>query len=273
MVETFALTAGGAERLATAADLAAASAALPDGAYTTLRTYEGDGVPHLGAHARRLEESAALQGRPAVLDRTRMRSGLGSALKQTRFAESRIRITFAPPELFVAVEPFTELPEAMYDDGVACVTVPLRRELPQAKDTRFLGPAQSALRALPPGTHEGLLLGEDGALLEGLSSNVFVVLDGVLRTEEGRALRGTTRALVLELARGLLPVHRDAVTKAELPRASEAFLTSVSREVLPVVRVDDIEVGHGRPGPLARELRARYRARMKADAEHLLGKD
>ena len=158
----------------------------------------------------------------------------------------------------------------MYEDGVTCVTVPLRREVPQSKDTRFLGPAQSAYRALPPGAHEGLLVAEDGALLEGLSSNVFVVLDGVLRTEEARALRGTTRALVLELAQGLVPVHREAATRADLPRASEAFLTSVSREVVPVVRVDDVVVGHGRPGSLARELRARYQARMKRDAEHLL---
>jgi branched-subunit amino acid aminotransferase/4-amino-4-deoxychorismate lyase len=53
--------------------------------------------------------------------------------------------------------------------------------------------------------HEGLLLGADGALLEGLSSNLFAVLDGVLRTEDVRALHGTTRALVLDLARGDRP--------------------------------------------------------------------
>jgi branched-chain amino acid aminotransferase len=270
MVETFALVADRVERLASASDMAAASAVLPDGAYTTLRTYDGDGVAHLDAHARRLDESVALAGGTRVVDLARLRSGLAAALDQTHFAESRIRITFAPPELFVSVEPFEPLPESVYEDGVACVTVPLHREVPQAKDTRFLGPAQSAYRALPPGVHEGLLVAEDGALLEGLSSNVFVVLDGVLRTEEARALRGTTRALVLELAQGLLPVHRQAATREDLAAASEAFLTSVSREVLPVVRVDAIVVGQGRPGSLARELRALYQARMKRDADHLL---
>jgi branched-chain amino acid aminotransferase len=272
MVETFALGSSATERLASAADMAAASAALPDGAYTTLRTYDGDGVALLDAHAKRLEESVGLAGGTGVVDRARLRSGLAAALAQTRFPESRIRITFAPPRLFVSIEPFEPLPESFYEDGVACMTVPLRREVPQAKDTRFLGPAQSAYRALPPGVHEGLLVAEDGALLEGLSSNVFVVLDGVLRTEEARALRGTTRALVLELAQGLLPVHREAATRADLSCASEAFLTSVSREVVPVVRVDDIVVGQGGPGPLAKELRARYRARMRMDADHLLAR-
>jgi branched-subunit amino acid aminotransferase/4-amino-4-deoxychorismate lyase len=85
------------------------------------------------------------------------------------------------------------------------VTVPLQREEPQSKDTRFLSSAQGAYRDLPAGVHEGLLLGEDGALLEGLSSNLFAVVDGVLRTEDARALHGTTRALVLDLAREWSP--------------------------------------------------------------------
>ncbi len=123
--------------------------------------------------------------------------------------------------------------------------MPLQRESPQSKDTRFLSSAQGAYRELPEGVHEGLLLGEDGALLEGLSSNVFAVVDGVLRTEDARALHGTTRALVLELARGMVPVSFEAIRKTEVGKAAEMFLTSVSREVLGVVRVDD---GDDRPG-------------------------
>jgi branched-chain amino acid aminotransferase len=270
MVETFALKGGAATVLRSTPDLATASAALPAGAYTTLRTYGGDGVPFLDDHIRRLEESSALQGRPATLDHARVRSGLAAVLRATRHPESRIRVTFAPPELFACVEPFEPLAERVYEEGVACVTLPLQREKPQSKDTRFLSSAQAAYRELPTGAHEGLLLGEDGALLEGLSSNVFAVVDGVLRTEDARALRGTTRALVLELARGIVPVSFEAIRKAELGRAAEMFLTSVSREVLGVVRVDDVTIGRGKPGPLAMELRKRYRARMRAVAEHLL---
>ena len=207
---------------------------------------------------------------PQPIDRARLRSGLAAALRARRHPESRIRVTFAPPALFASVEAFEPLPESLYDSGAWCVTVPLRRERPQAKDTRFLPSAQEAYRDLPSGAHEGLLVAEDGSLLEGLSSNVFAVLDGVLRTEDARVLRGTTRSLVLELARGLVPVSLVAIPRAELGRATEVFLTSVSREVLGVARVDDVTIGRGRPGPLARELRRRYRARMRTAAEHLL---
>jgi len=270
MVETFVLAEGAATPLRSAPDLATASGTLPAGAYTTLRTYGGDGVPFLDDHVRRLEESCALQGRPAALDGQELRAGLAAVLRATRHPESRIRVTFAPPELFASIEPFEPLPEDVYKDGVSCVTVPLRREQPQSKDTRFLSSAQGAYRALPPGVHEGLLLGEDGALLEGLSSNVFAVVGGVLRTEEPRALHGTTRGLVLELARGVVPISFEPIRKADLGRAAEMFLTSVSREVLGVVRVDEVRIGRGKPGSLARDLRKRYRARMKSVADHLL---
>jgi branched-subunit amino acid aminotransferase/4-amino-4-deoxychorismate lyase len=269
MVETYVLTDGGVAALRSSPDMAAASASLPAGAYTTLRTYDGDGIALLEDHCRRLEESAALQGRPAAIDRARLRSGLAAALRVKRHPESRIRLTFAPPELFVSLEPFEPLPARVYEEGVWCVTVPLRREVPQAKDTRFLSSAQGAYQSLPPGAHEGLLVSEDGALLEGLSSNVFAVRDGVLRTEDARALRGTTRRLVLELARGLVPVSLEGISKSDLEGVAEVFLTSVSREVVPVVKVDEVTIARGRPGPLACELRRRYRARMKSLAEHL----
>jgi branched-chain amino acid aminotransferase len=272
MVETFVLADGVATPVRSSLDLATASAALPAGAYTTLRTYGGDGVPFLDDHIRRLEESSALQGRPAPLDPARVRAGLAAALRATRHPESRIRVTFAPPALFASIEPFEPLPDRLYEDGAWCVTVPLQREMPQAKDTRFLSSAQGAYRDLLAGVHEGLLVGEDGALLEGLSSNVFAVMDGVLRTEDVRALHGTTRALVLELARGLLPVSLQAVHQSELTRVGEVFLTSVSREVLGVVCVDGVTIGRGKPGSLAKELRRRYRARMRSLAEHLRGR-
>ena len=154
----------------------------------------------------------------------------------------------------MAVEPFTPLPSRLYEQGVACVTLDMQRDNPHAKDTRFIATAQAAYRSLPAGVEEGLIVGEDSALLEGLSSNFFAVLGGVLRTEEERALIGVTRSLVLEVAEVLLPVERRAVRSDDLPRVAEAFVTSVSREVLPVVRIDDRPVGGGVVGPRTRAI-------------------
>ena len=211
-VRSFAIDGGTAHLLGTAADMRAASRALPDGAYTTLRTYEGRRLLRLGQHLRRLEESAALQGHPGRVDEPAVRRGLREILGKTAGGELRLRLTFAPPRFFVSVEAFVPLPPAAYEAGVDCVTVAVHRENPHAKDTRFIATAGQAYAALPEGAEEGLMLAADGSVLEGLSSNFFAVADGVLRTEGDRVLAGVTRAIVLEVAQGVLPVALRPVT-------------------------------------------------------------
>lgn len=270
MTTTFLFTDGKPSTVSSGGTLVDASARLPAGSYTTLRTYGGDGVVRLDRHVRRLVESlpADAAGR-ATLEPAAVRSALAHALRATGHPESRVRITFAPPRLFVTVEPFTPVDEELRLAGVACVTVSGRRERPEAKDTRFLATAQAAYAALPAGVHEGLLVGDDGAILEGLSSNFFAVHEGRLRTEETRALRGVTRSMVLDLARAILPRGDGALHVDQLAETRECFITSVSREVLPVVRIDGVEIGDGAPGPLTRELVRRFKTAVENEVERL----
>jgi branched-chain amino acid aminotransferase len=252
-----------------AASLAEASAALPDGAYTTLRTYGGRGIVRLEAHLQRLEESARALGDPGTLDRDAVRRLLTAALDATRHEESRLRLTLAPPRAFVSIEAFTRLPESLYEDGVACITLPrLHRDQPHVKDTHFIATAREAYRDLPDGIHEGLLVTGDGSILEGLTSNFFAVRDGTLYTEGERVLAGITRALVLEAAQSQVRVSMKAVHLRDLPRVSEAFITSTSRGVLPVVRLDRNPVGNGQVGQTTRAIMAAFAhlVRYEADA-------
>jgi len=262
----FALEGGVTTRLGDFGNLSEASSTLPSGAYTSLRTYRGNRVLRLEQHFGRLEEAVALQGQPGRLDAEAVRSALRTALAATGHPDSRLRLTFAPPRIFVSVEPFEPLAESLYRDGVACATLPFQRDNPHAKDTRFIATASGAYGSLPEGVHEGLLVAEDGSVLEGLSSNFFAVLRGALCTEEDRALLGVTRSLVLEVAAGLLPVEHRAVRKPELAEASEAFITSVSREVLPVVAIDGHAIGGGRPGPKTRAIMAAFADLVRKEA-------
>jgi len=247
--------------------LKAASTALPHGAYTTFRSYAGRKLLRLDQHTRRLEESATLEGEPGHLDAGRVRAAVARALDATHHPESRFRLTFAPPRLFVSVEPFVPLPSRLYQEGARCVTVPVRRQNPHAKDTRFIATASAAYESLPAGVEEGLMLDEEEAVLEGLSSNFFAVREGRLFTEEQRVLLGVTRALVLEVAASVLPIERHPV---RLDAAvAECFITSVSREVLPVVEIDGRPLGDGRPGPVTREIALRFAALVEQEAELL----
>jgi branched-subunit amino acid aminotransferase/4-amino-4-deoxychorismate lyase len=268
-VASFESGTGGLSLLGRHDSLAAASQALPEGAYTTLRTYGGNAVVRLGQHLARLEESVALKGTPGRIDPAAVRGALGKALASSGYIESRVRLTFAPPRLFIAVEAFAPLPQRLYEEGVACVTLDLYRDNPRAKDTRFIATARDAYARLPEGALEGLLVAPDGAVLEGLSSNFFAIREGTLRTEDARALAGVTRSLAIEVAESLLPVRRVAIQRDELPLVDEAFITSVSRELLPVVAVDGRPVGGGRVGPKTRAIMLAFVALVARERETL----
>jgi len=265
-VEVFELVEDVLSHLGSFSSLAAAAANLPEGSYTTLRTYGGDRAVRLEDHAERLRTSVEFLGRRATLESPRLRRAIAGALRATGHPESRLRVVFSPPRLFVAVERFEPLPEAVYERGASCVTTTVRRSNPQSKDSRFIAPASAAYASLPEGVDEALMVASDGSLLEGLSSNVFAIHRGALRSEEERALPGLTRALVLEAAAGLVPFSPSAVRIADLPEVAECFLSSASREVLPVVRIDEVPIGDGHPGPVTREIRRRVRAAIEREA-------
>jgi branched-chain amino acid aminotransferase len=251
-----------------ATTMADASAALPEGSYTTLRTYGGNGVVRLGRHVRRLVESLP-SSRRLPLDEGAVRAALGHALRETVHDESRLRVTFAPPRLFVSVEPFVPPDPVMQQTGVACMTMQIERDRPEAKDTRFLAAAHTAYSTMPAMIHEGLLVSYHGAILEGLSSNFFGILGGRLHTEDTRVLAGVTRSMVLEIAKDVLPRGEGSIHRAMVPELEEAFITSVSREVLPVVKIDGTTIGSGKPGPRTVEIARRFREAVEREVERL----
>ncbi|MEO6060825.1 MAG: aminotransferase class IV [Thermoflexales bacterium] len=256
--------------------MAAASAGLPEGAYTTFRTYSGDRVVRLAGHFHRLEESLGLMGHAVRLDQSSARQAISAARVSAGHAESRFRLTLVPgppARLFIAVEAFTPLPPSDYARGVRCVTVQAERSNPHAKSTNFITTADRTKRLLPAGINEGLMVAADGTILEGLSSNFFALIGRTLHTEEDRALAGLTRALVLEVAASTgLAVDRRGIRHAELPDVEECLITSVSREILPVVEIDGQKIGSGAPGPQSLILMAAFAelARREARLIHVV---
>lgn len=108
---------------------------------------------------------------------------------------------------------------------------------------------------------EEALLVRDGCVVEGSTSNLFIARDGTLVTppKDNRLLHGITRDLALELIRGAgMPVEERDITVEELRAADEVWITSSTREVMPVTRLDGVPVGDGTPGPLWRRVDALY---------------
>jgi branched-chain amino acid aminotransferase len=239
--------------------LAAAAPFEPEGVYTVTRTFNRDHVLMLDEHLDRLEESAQLEGIPLRLDRVALRAALRALIDRGGYAESRFRITVSrsqPDHLYLSVEPFTPIPPELIQQGVRVATLPLARHNPAAKTTAWITARQAA--ALPQGTYEGVLVSPEGFLLEGTSSNFYVVLDGVLRTADAGVLNGIARRALLALAPHYLPVRLEAIHKSELWAVDEAFLTSASRGVVPIIMVDGQIIANGKPGVQTMWLREAY---------------
>jgi len=242
----------------------------PRGVYTVARTFHGDHALLLDAHLDRVEQSALLINMPVKLDRDRLRAALRDLLHQAGYPDARFRITVAtehPDWIYIALEQYQPVPESILREGAHVITTPLVRENPVVKTTDWMSIRRLTASNLPDGVYEAVLVADDGRLLEGLSSNFYGILDGALWTAGEGVLEGITRRAICELAPAVLPVRMTAVHRRDLPRLTEAMLTSSGRGIVPITRIDDKAVGGGRVGPVVSELRRRYDAWTEAHIE------
>ena len=246
--------------------------------YENLRTYGH--VPFLFArHLTRLRHSAAFLGIPLNLSDAEITARLRATQEATRIAGEhslRVILTAGPqggePSLILLVRPLPPLPVDPEREGVGVFRSDWIRAAPgglpaDVKTHNLLGARLAVREAEAAGAHEAVIRGSGGDLTEGATSNLFLVNDGVVLTpplEEG-LLPGITRALVLEVLRELeMPFAETPLGPGRLTAADEAFLTSSSREVLPVTwsaaRGEPRRtIADGKPGPLTLRALAGYR--------------
>jgi D-alanine transaminase len=162
--------------------------------------------------------------------------------------------------LFTQEKPLVDTPAARA--GISVITLPDRRWARRdIKTVQLLYPSMAKMAAKRAGAGDAWMV-EDGKVTEGTSNNAWIVTrDGRLVTRDlsPAILAGITRAAVMRYAReAQMTVEERAFTPEEAREAAEAFVTSASTFVLPVVAIDGATLGDGRPGPVAQRLRALY---------------
>jgi branched-chain amino acid aminotransferase len=238
------------------------------GVYSALRTYQHRKFLDLEHHLARTRQSMQRLGWDYAWDEARLRRCLDQVCTAALFAETRVRfdVLAAPASArgsdsreLIALAPFCAPPREVYERGVVVITTAaIQRDDPLTKSAHFVQRRKS-LELATPGAYEHLIVGADGAVLEGFSSNFYVVRDGVLRTAGHGVLEGVTRRIVLDLARERgIAVDLTPPRAGELARADEAAISSSSRGLVPVVRIDGAAVGAGLPGPVIGSLSAAY---------------
>ena len=138
---------------------------------------------------------------------------------------------------------------------------------PLIKSNNLLNNALAMQEALRHGGFEGVMRNYKGELAECTQSNLFIVKDGAALTPplDAGLLPGITREFLFEVgAEAGIPVREAVLKDADLLGADESFLTSTTREVVPIVQVDDRTIGSGQPGPITRALLDGYRRKAQA---------
>jgi branched-chain amino acid aminotransferase len=249
---------------------------LPDGYYSTFRTFDGcRRVLGLTAHLHRLYEPVST---PAV-DESFVRRQLRALLETYPPHEARVRAVMTKQgQIYIAIEPLKPLPRETYEKGVSVVTTKLRRQQPRLKSTTFIGHSDSERKQIAQeGIFEALMV-KDGNILEGMTSNFFYVIGRdasrippYLGTAGDDVLLGITRETVIEVARQRgLEIKDQPLRRDHLHEANEAFLTSSSRGIVPIIKIDNVTIGQGSPGQITTQLMAAYEAYVIENAEKIL---
>ncbi len=257
-----------------------------DSVFETIRTYGGR-LFALAEHIDRLARSASSVGIQLPVSTEQLAEETLRAVREAGNAESYARVMITrgsgpvdldtasaeQPLRVVMVQPLTTPPAEYYRDGilVRCIeTVRASDAAGSAKLGNYLASALALRLARDAGAAEALVVNRDGLVVEGPTSNVFLVQQGTIVTPplEIGVLPGITRAIVIELAGELgLAVDFAAYPAEQVVESDEIFLTSSIREVIPVVQVDDTVIGDGKPGRITGLLHRAFRQRVGLGGE------
>jgi branched-chain amino acid aminotransferase len=260
-----------------------------EGVYETLRTYNGQ--PFLfDRHMKRLRTSAGMLALTVPLSDAEIGARFRATVTAAKLGDAPDReayirmlvtrgigeLTYDPAacptaSVVVIVKPHVDVPIGWIERGVKVSLVGVVRNHPSTvnpliKSNNLLNNALAMQEAFRRGAVEGVMRNYRGELAECTQSNLFVVTNGAALTPpiDAGLLPGITRAFLFEVgaAHGI-PVREQVLRDDDLLTADEAFFTSTTRELVPIVTVDDRTVGSGRPGPVTQALLEGFRRRAQ----------
>jgi branched-chain amino acid aminotransferase len=252
-----------------------------DGVFEGIRVYDGN-VFRLKEHLQRLYASAKTIALEIPMPLDAMLQAVVDTVAANEARDAYVRLVVSRgagdlgidpsncerPTVVIIVGAIKLYPAELQEQGVTLITSSLRRMPldsvdPRIKSLNYLNNILGKIEAKRAGAHEAVMLNHQGLVAECTADNLFLVVDGVVKTPEliHGALPGITRACVLELAASLgIPTAQCALAMHDVYNADEAFVTGTGAEIVGAVSADGRKIGSGRPGPLTRKLVEAFRS-------------
>ncbi len=244
---------------------------LPNGFYTTFSTLSnGTKVMGLHVHLQRLYAPALEQRIVPSVNELTLRIRIAEIAKICLPRESRIRLILTKNDgaIYVAVQPFDAIQKSIYENGVKVISTELARQSPRVKDTGFISSSVNQRKQVNKNVFE-VLLTKNGIILEGMTSNFYAIKGKTLITSRSGILLGVTRRAILRLARRVgMSIQYRSPKVGEI--FNEAFLTSSSRGVIPIISIDNQSVGQGKVGKWTKILSTTYQIYVEKRSERIV---
>lgn len=252
-----------------------------DGLFEGIRIYNSR-VWKLDEHLERLYHGIRFLGFEMSIAYPELRATLLDVCKQAQISDGYIRLNVTrgtglgldpkgidcSPNVMIMVSTLALYPPEAYEIGLDVVTSSIRVMAADALDPRlkcigrYGANILAKLEANRVGAGEALMLNAQGQIAECTGDNIFLISKGVIRTPHPSCgiLRGVTRDTVIEIAKSAgYSVDETQLSLFDVFAADEAFLTGTAAEVIPMVSLDSKAIGDGKPGPVTKDLIARFR--------------
>lgn len=249
-----------------------------DGVFETVHVYKQKSFK-LDEHLERLSRSANALHLTVPLPKADLKKAVERTIALNKYGDAALRIiitrgvgeigltTQCTPTIIIIADKFMPKDPTIYQQGVKIITVNQERGLVGVKTLNYLPNILAHQKAKSAGAYDAVFLTPNQEVTEGTTSNLFIVKNKVVVTPSD-VLEGITRQVVLELAEAAYTTEIRPVLRAEMYNADECFLTSTLSEIIPVVKVDQVIIKTGKPGPVTQTLMQRFRQAVESLCLH-----
>lgn len=225
-------------------------------------------IPFMDDYLQRFYNSAEQLHLTVPLQAEEIKQIIYHLVKENHFALAGIKLmltggyspdAFTPgqPNFMILHQPFTRPDEKLYQEGAVLISHNYKREIPEAKTIDYIA-GISVLDKIISAQAADVLFVNGNTIYECSRCNIFIVKDNTIITPASDILPGITRKYVIHTAKQFYPLTERHISFTELIEADECFITSTTKGILPVIKIDNTLIGNGIPGQITKHLRINF---------------